>query len=86
MRIEEEKLKCFIPDICVKKPTPKDIKTVIEKINNARRPIILFGSGIRSAQAQKELKTFISKTKIPAVYSTSSVDILDTNSELVIGV
>lgn len=85
MRIEEEKLKCFIPDICVKKPTPKDIKTVIEKINNARRPIILFGSGIRSAQAQKELKTFISKTKIPAVYSTSSVDILDTNSELVIG-
>lgn len=85
MRVEEENLKHFVPDICIKKPNNKDIELVIKKINSAKRPVILYGSGIRAAKAQEELKTFIAKYKIPALYSGSSVDILDSNNELVIG-
>lgn len=62
-----------------------DLNDVIDKLYNSKRPLILFGSGIRSANAIEELKTLIMTTEIPAVYANSAVDILDSRLDLLIG-
>lgn len=62
-----------------------DLNDVIDKLYNSKRPLILFGSGIRSANAIEELKTLIKTTEIPAVYANSAVDILDSRLDLLIG-
>jgi acetolactate synthase-1/2/3 large subunit len=65
--------------------TENDISLVIEKLQSSKRPVVLIGSGIRSAQAEKGLKDFIERTKIPLVYSNSAPDIYGTKNELSIG-
>lgn len=62
-----------------------DLNDVIDKLYNSKRPLILFGSGIRSANAIEELKILIKTTEIPAVYANSAVDILDSRLDLLIG-
>lgn len=63
----------------------KDISSVFEKLNEAKRPVVLIGSGIRSAHAEKELKEFIEKNNIPLVYSNSAPDIYGSKNQLSIG-
>lgn len=58
---------------------------VINRISKAKRPIILIGSGVRSANAEKELKKLVEKFGIPLVYSNSSPDIYGSSNELSIG-
>lgn len=65
--------------------TDNDVSSVIEKLQFSKRPVVLIGSGIRSAQAEKELKDFIERTQIPLVYSNSAPDIYGTKNELSIG-
>lgn len=74
---ESEKEKISIPEM--------DLNFVVDKLHSAKRPLILFGSGIRSANAINELKALINIAEIPAVYANSAVDILDSRFDLSIG-
>jgi acetolactate synthase I/II/III large subunit len=56
-------------------PKIDDIKYLIDQLNNASRPAILIGNGIRSANAVSELQYFVDQTKIPVTYSSSAPDI-----------
>lgn len=85
MRVEEEGLKRYLAKNSTPEIKDSDILFVQNSLKKAQRPVILYGSGIRSANAQNELLELIENTKIPAVYSASAVDILDGTNEMVIG-
>lgn len=53
---------------------------IIEKIKNAKRPVILAGTGIRVANAKKEFLACIDNLKIPVVTAWNAHDLLQTDS------
>lgn len=85
-RIDEKNLKHFCPEATIRKREETEkrnkIQTLIEK---ADRPTVLIGSGIRSANAQDELKIFVEKNHIPIVYATSAPDVMNDACNNVIG-
>jgi len=62
-----------------------DISNLANKLLNAKRPVVLIGSGIRSASAEESLRFFIESQNIPLVYSNSAPDIYGTKNKLSIG-
>lgn len=75
--IDEDNLKEFIPA-----PAPTyDLKLeeVINKLNKAKRPLIIAGHGIRLANQVENFRKFIEKTNIPVVTTFNGSDILSTN-------
>jgi acetolactate synthase-1/2/3 large subunit len=62
-----------------------DISTVVSKLNSAKRPVVLIGSGVRTAKAEGELREFIENSKIPLVYSNSAPDTYGSQNELSVG-
>ena len=84
-QIELNKVKHFEPINKNLFVSQTDLNDVIDKLYNSKRPLILFGSGIRSANAIEELKILIKTTEIQAVYANSAVDILDSRLDLLIG-
>ena len=59
--------------------------SVVSQLKAAKRPVVLIGSGIRSAHAESTLKEFIETWKIPMVYSNSAPDIYGSRNDLSIG-
>lgn len=68
------------PEIC-----NEDLKYVAESLQNAKRPVIFIGGGVRSAGAGLELRNFVEENKIPVVFSTSAADIYGSANQLSIG-
>jgi acetolactate synthase I/II/III large subunit len=86
MRIEPDELERFVSqDDSNFKPTAEDIKCVAEALKYAERPVLLIGSGIRSAKAVLELEDFIGNYSIPVTFASSAVDTYGTSNELSIG-
>ena len=44
------------------------------------RPLLLIGHGVRLSNAQKKLRKFIEKSKIPSVFTWNACDILEFES------
>jgi acetolactate synthase I/II/III large subunit len=78
-----------LPNIQIDKKTysvtDSDISDLSNKLLNAKRPVVLIGSGIRSAAAEESLRLFIESQNIPLVYSNSAPDIYGTKNKLSIG-
>jgi len=51
-----------------------DFESIIQKIKNAKRPLILAGRGIRAGGALNEFKEFLNKTQIPVVLTLLGLD------------
>jgi len=58
---------------------------ILNLILKSKKPIVISGYGIRSAKAEKDLHKFINLTKIPLVTSWNTIDIMESNSDNVIG-
>lgn len=52
-----------------------DLELVKNAILHAKRPVILYGGGIRAAQAEEEARAFAQLTQIPVVTSLMGLDI-----------
>lgn len=63
----------------------EEMSAVISKLKIAKRPVVLIGSGVRTANAIGGLKKFIEKYRIPLVYSNSAPDTYGSKNELSIG-
>lgn len=63
----------------------EDIESVVNLLKNAKRPAVLIGSGIHSANAVYDLENFQNKYQIPLVYSASAPDIYGLENSLSIG-
>lgn len=85
-RINQDALEHFSPpSTCSPTPSQDDINYVIKAFKEAKRPVILVGSGIRSANAIDLLSIFLEKYPIPLTYSPSATDIYGARNMLAIG-
>ena len=87
MRIDTETVRHFIPDSNEKKVSfdTSVIQEVICDIEKSKRPVILFGSGIKNAGAEKILLDFINASRIPVAYSASAPDVIGYDHPLCMG-
>lgn len=66
-------------------PTDVEVREVRKLIEQAKRPIIVAGQGIRLGKAIPEFKAFIEKFQIPFVVSKLGVDLLPSSHPFFIG-
>ena len=70
-------------------PIPKtdlqSVKAAAELINNAKKPMIVWGQGVILGQAEAELKAVIEKAGIPAAWTILGASALPTSHPLNIG-
>ena len=85
-RIDPDNLKRFTPKgIPDYEPSKDDIDFLLSSIKEAKRPAILIGSGVRSAEAIDELESFLEIFPMPVTYSGSAPDSYGLNNALSIG-
>ena len=86
MRINPEELEHFVPvDDSSFVPSTEDIEYVIKAFQSAERPVLMLGSGVRSAGAISELETLVDKYSIPVTYASSATDIFGATNPLSVG-
>lgn len=85
MRVEEEKLERYTPTEAKLSASHEDIDWLCETLAGAQWPVVVIGSGVRSAGAQSLFSDFIEKTSIPVVYCTSATDVYRSEHQLSIG-
>lgn len=66
-------------------PNKQQLTKLNQQINESFRPVVLIGSGVRSASAIPELNQFLQERQIPLVYAASAPDTYGTNHTLSIG-
>ncbi len=85
--IDPSKLKGFKPK--EEKPDIKKIERQVEEsiqlIAQAKRPVILFGAGVKLAKAQQEAKLFVEKLGFPFVLSWGAMDLFPHDHALFAG-
>lgn len=62
-----------------------DIESVLEKIRNAQRPVLMIGGGIVQAGASDDLREFAERYDIPAVQTFMGLGILPSSHPLSLG-
>ena len=71
------------------KPEPssslKELDAAVDLINNAKKPLIVFGQGVILGEAEEEFKNFIEKTGIPAAWTILGLSALPTAHPLNVG-
>ena len=55
----------------------KDIKKIENLLIKSKKPVLILGGGIKYGKAEKELKYFLDKFKIPMVTTWSGVDLIE---------
>jgi acetolactate synthase-1/2/3 large subunit len=86
MRIEPSELERFEPVVDSDfVPSKEDIEYVIKALQRAERPVLLLGSGVRSANAIPELEKLVDKHPIPVTYASSATDIYGASNQLSLG-
>jgi len=76
------KIRSYVPEFHV---DPFKIKAAASLINEAKRPLLLFGHGIIISKAEQQLKEFIEKTGIPAAWTIMGLSALPTDHPLNVG-
>jgi acetolactate synthase I/II/III large subunit len=76
------KIRSYVPEMPV---DPFKIKEAAELIDNAQRPLILFGHGIIIGNAEEEFKAFVEKSGIPAAWTLLGLSALPTDHPLNVG-
>ena len=69
-----------IPEIDIRR-----IDKAVSIINNAKKPLLVWGQGVILARAEEELKSFVEKTGIPAVWTILGLSALPTSHPLNMG-
>lgn len=81
--IETEDLHSFEPEkegYREYKAEEKEIAFILEKLAQAKRPVIYAGSAIRNSGNQAKFRALVEKMKIPVVTCWNSIDVIETTS------
>ena len=62
-----------------------NLNLIIKKLKNSKRPLIHLGHGVKLSEAQKLVKVFFTKFKIPFVVTWNADDIISSNHEMYCG-
>ncbi len=63
----------------------EEVKAAAELINNAKKPLIVWGQGVIIGEAEEEFKNFIEKTDIPSASTALGLSALETKHPLNVG-
>ncbi len=76
------KIRSYVPI-----PETKDVRVqeAVDLIDQAKRPLVLFGQGVLLGNAEYELKSFLEKTGIPAASTLLGLSALPNDHELYTG-
>lgn len=84
--IETEDLKGYIPPKQIEDETDDNVVgAVIEKLVNAKRPILFVGNGVRLSGAHEEFLRLADMLNVPVVTGMSSIDAVSTDHRLYAG-
>lgn len=67
-------------------PSKEDIDSFVNRYNNAKRPVILVGQGVRYARAEEQINKLINKLRIPVVFTRLAYDLVPYDNEMNFGV
>ena len=84
--VDEECLERWKPKKKEESDLSVDLVEVFEKLKNAERPVLIAGNGIRKANAERQLRDFVEKFRIPTVFTRPSIDLLPYSHPLHFGV
>ncbi len=76
------KIRSYLPEYPI---DPFQVKAAADLINEAKKPIVLFGHGVILGHAEAELKEFIEKTGIPAAWTLLGLSALPSDHPLNVG-
>ena len=76
------KIRSYLPEYPV---DPFQVKAAADIINEAKKPIVLFGHGVILAHAEEELREFLEKTGIPAAWTLLGLSALPSDHPLNVG-
>ena len=79
--IEPEQLHGYNEPIEFPQASKLDIEQVIAKWNNAKKPLLLVGNGIRLSGGVNELRELLTKTNIPTISAVNGNDIVTSDYE-----
>ncbi|MBR5584293.1 MAG: acetolactate synthase, large subunit, biosynthetic type, partial [Lachnospiraceae bacterium] len=79
---EEVSLRTYKPTV---KGNMVQIKKVVKELEKAKRPIICAGGGVLLSEAEKELRAFVEKHKIPVVSTMMGIGVMPTEHPLYFG-
>jgi len=77
-----ENVRSYIPQPRVE---TQSVDEAAALINQAKKPLILFGHGVLLAEAKEEFKNFVEKTGIPAAWTIMGLSALPTDHPLNVG-
>lgn len=80
-----EELVGFEPVLRKNQVVKENLEEILNHLRVAKRPLILAGNGVRSAQMCGELERLVEATKIPVVLSRGGIDVLNSSSDYFIG-
>lgn len=83
--VDSETLTGYVPESENVTVDPEMIKQVLDQIENAKRPVILAGTGIRLGGAYKEFLEVIHQLQIPVVTAWNAHDLLEEEEPLYCG-
>ena len=84
-QVDEASLHGFEPEKKVTKDISGDVAEVVKMLQNAQRPVIVAGHGVRIAQACEALQQLVERYDIPVVNSFLGVDVLPSEHKCNIG-
>lgn len=87
--IETDNLRAFDPDECAdekpERPSMQMIRTILDKIRAAERPVINAGNGIRISGGYEEFCKLVEKLNVPVVTGWNSIDLIPDDHPLYVG-
>jgi len=84
--IQPNQLVSFNPEICSPQPHPNQTNTLLQMINEARRPVVIVGAGIRISKTQNEFLKWIHHFQIPILFTWGGGDLLSSSNPLNMGI
>lgn len=86
-RVEETELRHFDASIEIHNllPTEEDLIFVSDKLRNSERPVVLIGSGVRSAGAVDVLRRMVEENDLPVVFDSAACDVYPDENILSVG-
>ncbi len=85
--IDPDELEPFVPEPENKelRRLEEQVESCIQLLENAKRPVVILGWGIRLGKAEKEAIEFVNKLGFPILPTWATMDILPSNHPLVVG-
>lgn len=65
--------------------SPERLNAVVNKLNNAKKPLLIVGNGIRLSGAVEELHQFIKRTNIPVISAVNGNDLVNEDYKGYVG-